>query len=56
MARKAKKAARKAPAKKKAAKSAPAASKPVRVTALLQNSAKNPYFSGFSTIGADSLA
>jgi DNA-binding protein HU-beta len=33
MARKAKKAARKAPAKKKAAKSAPAASKPVRVTA-----------------------
>ena len=33
MARKAKKAARKAPAKKKAAKSAPMASKPVRVTA-----------------------
>jgi nucleoid DNA-binding protein len=33
MARKAKKAARKAPAKKKAAKAAPAASKPVRVTA-----------------------
>ncbi len=33
MARKAKKAARKAPAKKKAAKSAPAASKPVRVAA-----------------------
>ncbi|HET9230310.1 MAG TPA: HU family DNA-binding protein [Vitreimonas sp.] len=33
MARKAKKAARKAPAKKKAAKSAPAASKPVRVSA-----------------------
>ena len=33
MARKAKKAARKAPAKKKAAKAAPMASKPVRVTA-----------------------